>query len=125
MSSRRHRARTTDTSAEQSSLPPTDPSPPPPPEDPEGVDGDDHRNDGPPRRDDGPSDAARGVAEINQEAVTTAVLEALANPEVIRRLLTVVSPEGSAGSASSRTASSSSGKLSITPVMVCSLGASR
>ena len=81
-----------------------------------------HRNDGNPRRDDGPSDAARGVAEVNQEAVTTA---ALANPEVIRRLLTVVSPEGSAGSASSRTASSSSGKLSITPVMVCSLGASR
>ncbi len=48
---------------------------------------------------------------MNQEAVTTAVLEALANPEVIRRLLTVVSPGGPAVSASSRAASSSSGKL--------------
>jgi hypothetical protein len=54
---------------------------------------------------------ARGAAEVNQEAVTTVVLEALANPEVIRRLLTVVSPDGPAVSASSRTTSSSSGKF--------------
>ena len=48
---------------------------------------------------------------VNQEAVTTAVLNALSNPEVVRTLLAVVSPDGGSGSASSTPAAD--GKLSL------------
>ena len=114
MSSRRSRART-EGDPEQSSLPPSDPPPPPPPlEDPERDGGNDHRDDEL-QRNDGPESATgRSSGDVNQEAVTGAVLEALANPEVVRRLLAVVSPEGPPGAASSsRTTSRSDGKLSV------------
>ena len=55
----------------------------------------------------------RGASEVNQEAITGTVLEALSNSEEIRRLLTVVSLEGPAGAASSRSISRSDGKLSM------------
>ena len=48
---------------------------------------------------------------IRRLAVTAAVLNALSNPEVIRRMLTIVSPEGPGGPASSRSASRTDGEL--------------
>ena len=85
MSSRHSQARTGG-DPEQSSLPPADPPPPPPPpppEDPERDGGSDHC-DNELLRDDGLESAAgRGAGDVNQEAVTGAVLEALSNPEVV------------------------------------------
>ena len=112
MSSRRSRTRTGG-DTEQASLPPTDPTPPPPPppppEDAE-IDGGGNPRDGEPNDNPEP-DGGRGAGEANQEAVTAAVLNALSNPEVIRRMLAVVSPEGPGGSASSRSASRTDGEL--------------
>ena len=51
-----------------------------------------------------------GSGNVNQEAVTGAVLEALSNPEVVRRFLAVVSPKVPLGTALSRTTSRSDGK---------------
>ena len=48
---------------------------------------------------------------MSQEAVTTTVLNALSNPEVVCTLLAVVSPDGGSGSASSTPAAD--GKLSL------------
>ena len=41
---------------------------------------------------------------MRQEAVTPAVLEALSNPDVIRRLCAVVSPDGDSSSGSAMVA---------------------
>ena len=107
MSSRRSRTRTGG-DTEQSSLPPADP-PPSPPEDTERDGGGNPHIEEP---NGGPEpDGSRGAGEANQEAVTAAVLNALSNPEVIRRMLTIVSPEGPGGSASSRSASRTDGEL--------------
>ena len=48
---------------------------------------------------------------VSQEAVTTAVLNFLSNPDAIRRLLAVISPDGGLGSASSTP--TADGKLSL------------
>ena len=107
MSSRRSRARS-GTESEQPSLPPADP---PPPENAERDDkGKQHHDDEPPRRDGGPESNARretgrGTGEVGREVVTAAVLDALSNPDVICRLLAVVSPGGPSGSGSSMAAS--------------------
>ena len=95
MSSRRSRTRG---GAETEPVPPADP---PPPEDTE-RDGDE-QDDEPARRDDGTdpnSETGRGAGVASQEAVTAAVLDALSNPDVIRRLRTVISPDGGSSSGS-------------------------
>ena len=111
--SSRHSQTRTGGDAEQPSLPPADPPPlcppPPPPKDAERDGRGNHHVEEP---NDGPEpNAGRGAGKVNQEAVTAAVLNTLSNPEVIRRMLAVVSPEGPAGSASLRTASRTDGEL--------------
>ena len=79
--------------AETEPVPPADP---PPPEDTE-RNGYEQDNE-PARRDDGTepnSETGRGAGVASQEAITAAVVDALSNPDVIRRLRAVVSPDGS------------------------------
>ena len=108
MSSRRSRTRTGG-DTEQSSLPPTDP-PPPLPHDTERDGGGNPHVEEP---NGGPKpDGSQGAGEVNQEAATAAVLNALSNVEVmIRRMLTILSLDGPGGSVSSRSASRTDGEL--------------
>ena len=72
--------------------------------------GEQHHDDEPPRRDSGPEsntrrETGRGTDEVSQEVVTAAILDALSNPDIIRRLLAVVSPGGPSDSDSLTAAS--------------------
>ena len=72
-------------------------------------------NDEPARTGDGgahtPEAGGGAGTGVSREAITTAILNALSNPEVVCRLLAVVSPGGSSGSALSTLAAD--GNLSL------------
>ena len=108
---RRFRCSSSCSVTEPEALSHPDPPPPPPPpredtEQPEDANDGDAEDT---KRDNG-SDAGGGRdtgrgSEINQEAITAAVLDAFSNPVVIRRLLAAFQPSGSMGSSSSASAS--------------------